>query len=39
LTQVYSVKPVVAAFDFDGTITIKDTFIPYLKKAFGKRAV
>jgi len=39
LTQVYSVKPVVAAFDFDGTITTKDTFIPYLKKAFGKRAV
>lgn len=28
-------KPVLAAFDFDGTITTKDTFIPFLVSAFG----
>ena len=26
----------VAAFDFDGTITTKDTFMPFLERAFGK---
>lgn len=28
-------KPVVAAFDFDGTITTQDTFLPFLVRAFG----
>ena len=28
-------KEIVAAFDFDGTITIKDTFVPFLYKSFG----
>lgn len=28
-------KPVIAAFDFDGTITTKDTFLPFLLRAFG----
>ncbi len=28
-------KPVIAAFDFDGTITTRDTFVPYLDRAFG----
>ncbi len=32
-------KPVVAAFDFDGTITTKDTFVPYLDRAFGRPRV
>lgn len=32
-------KPVVAAFDFDGTITARDTFVPYLDRAFGWRRV
>jgi len=32
-------KPVVAAFDFDGTITTKDTFVPFLQLAFGKLPV
>lgn len=30
-----SSKQVIAAFDFDGTITTKDTFLPFLVKAFG----
>lgn len=30
---------VVAAFDFDGTISTKDTFFPFLLYAFGRRAV
>jgi HAD superfamily hydrolase (TIGR01490 family) len=30
---------VVAAFDFDGTMTTKDTFIPFLCRAFGKSKV
>ena len=29
----------VAAFDFDGTITTKDTFMPFLERAFGKTQV
>ncbi|AFL74822.1 HAD-IB family hydrolase [Thiocystis violascens] len=29
-------KPVVAAFDFDGTITTRDTFVPFLALAFGR---
>jgi phosphatidylglycerophosphatase C len=32
-------KPIVAAFDFDGTITSKDTFVPFLYTAFGKKIV
>lgn len=32
-------KPVVAAFDFDGTITSQDTFVPFLYAVFGKRKV
>jgi phosphatidylglycerophosphatase C len=32
-------KETVAAFDFDGTITTKDTFIPFLFKAFRKSKV
>lgn len=28
-------KVVIAAFDFDGTITTKDTFLPFLMRAFG----
>ncbi|EGV33163.1 HAD-superfamily subfamily IB hydrolase, TIGR01490 [Thiorhodococcus drewsii AZ1] len=34
-----SAKPVVAAFDFDGTITTRDTFVPFLSLAFGRRRV
>lgn len=30
---------VVAAFDFDGTITTKDTFLPFLVRAFGRLKV
>lgn len=30
---------VVAAFDFDSTITIKDTFLPFLRRAFGESRV
>lgn len=29
----------LAAFDFDGTISTKDTFFPFLLYAFGKKAV
>jgi len=32
-------KDIVAAFDFDGTITTKDTFVPFLYRAFGKSKV
>ncbi len=32
-------KAVVAAFDFDGTISMRDTFFPFLVYAFGKAAV
>lgn len=32
-------KPVVAAFDFDVTLTTKDTFVPFLYRAFGKSRV
>lgn len=32
-------KPIVAAFDFDVTITTKDTFVPFLYWAFGKAKV
>jgi HAD superfamily hydrolase (TIGR01490 family) len=31
--------PVVAAFDFDGTISTRDTFVPFLVRAFGWRRV
>lgn len=29
-------KPIIAAFDFDGTITRCDTFLPFLSQAFGR---
>ena len=29
-------RPVVAAFDFDGTITHRDTLVPFLVRAFGR---
>ena len=32
-------QKVVAAFDFDVTITTKDTFVPFLTRAFGKSKV
>lgn len=32
-------KPIVAAFDFDGTITTSDTFLPFLFRAFGRTKV
>ncbi len=32
-------QKVVAAFDFDVTITTKDTFVPFLTRAFGKERV
>jgi HAD superfamily hydrolase (TIGR01490 family) len=32
-------RPIVAAFDFDGTITARDTLKPFLVRAFGLRAV
>lgn len=30
------IKPVIAAFDFDGTLTYSDTLIPFLQFSFGK---
>jgi len=32
-------RPVVAAFDFDGTITDRDTLVPFLVLAFGRTRV
>ena len=32
-------RSIVAAFDFDGTITTRDTFVPFLLSAFGRRRV
>lgn len=32
---ISEVKPSVAVFDFDGTITTKDTFLPFLIRVFG----
>ncbi len=32
-------RPVVAAFDFDGTIADRDTLVPFLARAFGRRRV
>ena len=32
-------KPVVAAFDFDGTLTRRDTLLPFLLQALGRRAL
>lgn len=29
-------RPVVAAFDFDVTMTTQDTFVPFLERAFGR---
>jgi len=34
-----SAKPVIAAFDFDGTISFRDTFLPFLFRACGRRRV
>lgn len=31
-------KPTVAVFDFDGTLIRKDSFLEFIKFAFGKRA-
>jgi HAD superfamily hydrolase (TIGR01490 family) len=31
--------PVVAAFDFDVTMTTRDTFVPFLERAFGRNRV
>ncbi|MGH9288699.1 MAG: hypothetical protein ACRD0V_10525 [Acidimicrobiales bacterium] len=28
-------RPVVAAFDFDGTLTQRDTLVPFLRRACG----
>lgn len=30
---------VIAAFDFDGTITTRDAFVPFLERAFGRKRV
>ncbi len=30
--------PVLSVFDFDGTLTKRDSFVPFLRYAFGKRA-
>ncbi len=32
-------RPVVAAFDFDGTVTDRDTLVPFLVRAFGRPRV
>lgn len=32
-----SEKPVLSVFDFDGTLTRRDSFVPFLRFAFGKR--
>ena len=32
-------RPVVAAFDFDITMTTRDTFVPFLESAFGRSRV
>lgn len=32
-------RPVVAAFDFDVTMTYRDTFVPFLNRAFGRHKV
>ena len=34
-----NLRPVVAAFDFDVTITTRDTFVPFLYRSFGKNKV
>ena len=34
-----NLRPVVAAFDFDVTITTRDTFVPFLYRAFGNNKV
>ncbi|MBK1695289.1 haloacid dehalogenase [Chromatium weissei] len=34
-----SAKPVIAAFDFDGTISFHDTFLPFLLRACGRMRV
>lgn len=39
MTDACISKKTVAAFDFDGTITTRDTFVPFLDRAFGKTAV
>lgn len=32
-------RPIVAAFDFDVTMTTRDTFLPFLNRAFGRARV
>lgn len=34
-----NIRPAVAAFDFDVTITTRDTFVPFLYRAFGQNKV
>ena len=39
MSGVEAVKPIVAAFDFDGTLTRRDTFLPFLLHTLGAAAV
>ena len=39
MTPAPASRPVVAAFDFDGTITDRDTLVPFLVLAFGRARV
>ena len=39
MTEVAAPRRVVAAFDFDGTITDRDTLVPFLVRAFGRARV
>jgi len=39
LREIHVNKPVVAAFDFDGTLTRRDTLLPFLLHALGAPAV
>lgn len=32
-------RPIVAAFDFDGTLTARDTLLPFLREVAGRRRV
>lgn len=32
-------RPIVAAFDFDGTLTPRDTLLPFLRRVVGRRRV
>lgn len=35
-TPLNPTKPLLAVFDFDGTLTYRDSFVPFLRFAFGK---